>query len=51
MSDNISKKSSFKKKVSKDNNNKDKNTIKDEVGKNYVLINSLFAKVYLTIEC
>ncbi len=61
MSDNISKKSFFKKdifkvfsikkNVSKDKNDKDKSKIKDEVGKNDVLVNSLFAKVYLTIEC
>ncbi len=54
MSDNISKKSSFKKKVSKDNNDnndKDKSIIKDKVGKNNILVNSLSAKVYLTIEC
>jgi len=62
MSDNISKKSFFKKNifkvfsifkknVSKDKNDKDKSKIKDEVGKNDVSVNSLSAKVYLTIEC
>ena len=51
MSDNISKESSFKKKVSKDNNDKNRSIIKDEVGKNNVSVNSLSAKVYLTIEC
>jgi len=61
MSDNISKKSFFKKdifkifsikkNVSKDKNDKDKSKIKDEVGKNDVSVNSLFAKVYLIIEC
>ncbi len=51
MSDNIFKKSSFEKKVSKDNNDKDKSIIKDEVGKNNISVNSLSAKVYLTIEC
>ncbi len=40
MSDNVSKKSSFKKKVSKD-----KSIIKDEVGKNNFSVNSLSAKV------
>ena len=61
MSDNISKTSFFKKdtfkvfsikkNVSKDKNDKDKSKIKDEVGKNDVSVNSLFAKVYLIIEC
>ncbi len=61
MSDNISKKSFFKKaifkvfsikkNVSKDKNDKGKGKIKDEVGKNDVSVNSLSAKVYLTIEC
>ncbi len=50
MSDSISKKSSLKKKVFKDNNDKDKRLIKDKVGKNNVSINLLFAKVYLIIE-
>ncbi len=36
MSDNIFKKSSFEKKVSKDNNDKDKSIINDKVGKNNV---------------
>jgi len=61
MSDNISKTSFFKKdtfkvfsikkNVSKDKNDKDKSKIKDEIGKNDVSVNSLSAKVYLTIEC
>ncbi len=60
MSDNISKKSFFKKdifkvfsikkNVFKDKNDKNKSKIEDEVGKNDVSVNSLSAKVYLTIE-
>ncbi len=44
MSDNISKKSFFKKKVSKDNNDKNKSLIKDEIGKNNVSVNLLSQK-------
>jgi len=51
MSDNIFKNSSFKKNVSKDNNDKGKkgkSIIKDDVGKNYVSVNSSICKVYLS---
>ncbi len=48
MSDNIFKNSSFKKNVSKDNNDKGKSLIKDDAGKNYVSVNSSICKVYLS---